>query len=43
MPGTGGVYNAHAGSKGVPNTTIQSAPYNSLIDDLAADANHRAR
>lgn len=39
MPRTGGVYNAPAGTKGVPNTTIQSAPYNSFIDDLVADAN----
>ncbi|KSV89785.1 hypothetical protein N184_27210 [Sinorhizobium sp. GL28] len=28
-----------AGTKGVPNTTIQSVPYNTLIDDLTADAN----
>lgn len=39
MPRTGGVYSPPAGTKGVPNTTIQSVPYNTLIDDLAADAN----
>ncbi|MGN8022992.1 hypothetical protein ACTJJ7_19995 [Phyllobacterium sp. 22229] len=39
MPRTGGIYNAPAGTKGVPNTTIQSAPYNALIDDLVQDAN----
>ncbi|WP_245298518.1 hypothetical protein [Sinorhizobium sp. A49] len=39
MPRTGGVYTPPAGTKGVPNTTIQSVPYNTLIDDLAADAN----
>jgi hypothetical protein len=40
MPRTGGVYNAPAGTKGVPNTTIQSSPYNSFVDDLVADANN---
>lgn len=39
MPRTGGVYNAPAGTKGIPNTTIQSAPYNALVDDLVQDAN----
>lgn len=39
MPRTGGIYNAPAGSKGTPNTTIQSVPYNGLIDDLVQDAN----
>ncbi|MDK1481185.1 tail fiber protein, partial [Sinorhizobium sp. 6-117] len=39
MPRTGGVYSPPAGTKGVPNTTIQSVPYNALIDDLTADAN----
>ncbi len=39
MPRTGGIYTAPAGTKGVPNTTIQSAPYNALIDDLVQDAN----
>ncbi|WP_223613400.1 flagellar hook protein FlgE [Phyllobacterium calauticae] len=39
MPRTGGIYNAPAGTKGIPNTTIQSAPYNALIDDLVQDAN----
>lgn len=39
MPRTGGVYSPPAGTKGVPNATIQSVPYNTLIDDLAADAN----
>lgn len=39
MPRTGGIYSPPAGTKGVPNTTIQSVPYNALIDDLTADAN----
>jgi hypothetical protein len=39
MPRTNGVYSPPAGTKGVPNTTVRSAPYNSLIDDLTQDAN----
>lgn len=39
MPRTGGVYNEPAGTKGTPNTTIQSAPYNAFVDDLVGDAN----
>lgn len=39
MPRTGGIYNAPAGTKGIPDTTIQSAPYNALVDDLVQDAN----
>ncbi|EUB95872.1 hypothetical protein PMI07_002360 [Rhizobium sp. CF080] len=39
MPRTAGVYAEPAGTKGTPNTTIQSAPYNAFIDDLVADAN----
>ncbi|WP_246765020.1 hypothetical protein [Ensifer sp. PDNC004] len=39
MPRTGGVYSPPAGTKGTPNTTIQSVPYNSFVDDLTADAN----
>lgn len=39
MPRTGGVYSPPAGTKGVSNTTIQSVPYNSFVDDLTADAN----
>ncbi|ACP25651.1 hypothetical protein NGR_c18870 [Sinorhizobium fredii NGR234] len=39
LPRTGGIYSPPAGTKGVPNTTIQSVPYNALIDDLTADAN----
>lgn len=39
MPRTGGVYAPPAGTKGTPNTTILSQPYNSLVDDLTADAN----
>ncbi|WP_051000064.1 hypothetical protein [Sinorhizobium fredii] len=39
MPRTGGVYSAPAGTKGTPGNTIQSAPYNSFIDDLVDDAN----
>ncbi|MEX2741078.1 hypothetical protein AB3480_06475 [Rhizobium mongolense] len=39
MPRTGGVYSAPAGTKGAPNTTIQSAKYNALVDDLVLDAN----
>lgn len=39
MPRVGGVYTLLSGSKGVPNTTIQSNPYNSQLDDFAQDAN----
>lgn len=39
MPRSSGVYIPPAGTKGVPNTTIQSAPYNAFVDDLTADAN----
>ncbi len=39
MPRTGGVFSLLSGSKGTPNTTIQSAPYNAQLDDFAADAN----
>ncbi len=39
LPRTGGVYAPPAGTKSVSNTTIQSVPYNALVDDLAADAN----
>lgn len=39
MPRTGGIYSAPAGTKGVPNTTIQSSTYNAFVDDLSADAN----
>lgn len=39
MPRTGGVYSLLSGSKGTPNTTIQSSPYNAQLDDFAADAN----
>lgn len=39
MPRTGGVYSPPAGVKGVAGTTIQSSRYNSLVDDLTADAN----
>ncbi|ACP24927.1 hypothetical protein NGR_c11420 [Sinorhizobium fredii NGR234] len=39
MPRTGGIYSAPAGTKGTPGNTIQSAPYNSFIDDLVDDLN----
>lgn len=39
MPRAGGVYAAPPGTKGNPNTTIESAKYNALVDDLVADAN----
>lgn len=39
MPRTNGVYAPPAGTKGVPNTTILSARYNALVEDLTADAN----
>lgn len=39
MPRTGGVFSLLSGSKGTPNTSIQSAPYNAQLDDFAADAN----
>jgi len=35
----GGVYSKPAGTTAVTNTTIESAKYNSVIDDLVADAN----
>lgn len=34
-----GVYSAPAGTRGVPNTTIESAKYNAYLDDAEADAN----
>lgn len=39
MPRTGGVYAPPAGTKGTPNTTIQSSAFNAWVDDIAADAN----
>jgi hypothetical protein len=39
LPRTGGIYSPPAGTKGQPGTTIQSSRYNSLVDDLTADAN----
>lgn len=40
MPRNGsGVYSKPAGTTAVPNTTIESAKYNSTIDDIAADLN----
>lgn len=39
MPRTGGVYAPPAGTKGTPNTTIQSSAFNAWVDDMAADAN----
>lgn len=39
MSRAGGVYSAPPGTKGAPNTTIESAKYNALVDDLVADAN----
>lgn len=39
MPRSGDIYSPPAGTKGTPNTTIQSSKYNALIDDLTADAN----
>lgn len=39
MPRTGGVYAPPAGTKGTPNTTIQSSAYNALVDDITLDAN----
>lgn len=40
MPRNGsGVYSKLAGTTAVPNTTIESAKYNSTIDDIAADLN----
>lgn len=39
LPRTGGVYAPPAGTKGTPNTTIQSSKYNTFVDDLTADAN----
>lgn len=40
MPRDGsGVYSKPVGTTAVPNTTIESAKYNSVIDDLVTDAN----
>lgn len=40
MPRNGfGVYSKPAGTTAVPNTTIESAKYNQLLDDIAADLN----
>ncbi|WP_189340524.1 MULTISPECIES: hypothetical protein [unclassified Mesorhizobium] len=39
MPRAGGVYSAPPGTKGTPNTPIESAKYNALVDDLVGDAN----
>lgn len=39
MPRTNGVYKLPSGSKAIPNTTVRSAPYNAVLDDLASDAN----
>lgn len=39
MPRTNGVYSLPSGSRAIPDTTVRSAPYNSVLDDLAADAN----
>ena len=35
----GGVYSKPAGTTAVPNTTIESAKFNSVIDDIATDLN----
>ena len=34
-----GVYSKPAGTTAIANTTIESAKYNSTVDDLVADAN----
>lgn len=39
MPRTNGVYSLPSGSRAIPDTTVRSAPYNAVLDDLAADAN----
>lgn len=39
MPRVNGIFSPPSGTKGTPNTTIQSAKYNALVDDLTADAN----
>ena len=40
MPRNGsGIYSKPAGTTAIPNTTIASGPFNSLADDLVADAN----
>lgn len=40
MPRDGsGVYSVPPGTRGTPNTTIESAKYNGLLDDLTQDAN----
>ena len=41
MPRNGStVYSAPAGTKGVPDTPIESAKYNALVDDLVEDLNN---
>lgn len=41
MPRNGsGVFSPPAGTKAVPNTTIQSNKFNAFVDDLVADANN---
>lgn len=40
MPRTGDIYAPPAGTKGTPDTTIQSAKYNAFVDDLTLDANN---
>ncbi|MEI5680508.1 hypothetical protein AAAK29_20035 [Mesorhizobium sp. CCNWLW179-1] len=39
MPRVNGVYAEPPGTKGVPNTVIESGKYNTFIDDLVQDAN----
>ena len=39
MPRSGGVYSKPAGTTAVPNTTITSASFNAVVDDLVTDAN----
>ncbi|MGE7367915.1 hypothetical protein ACQKKX_02440 [Neorhizobium sp. NPDC001467] len=40
MPYTGDIYNPPAGTKGAPKTTIQSAKYNAMVDDITAAQNY---
>ena len=34
-----GIYTTYPGTHGIPNTAIESAPYNTNLDDVALDLN----
>lgn len=39
MPRTGDIFAPPSGTKGTPDTTIQSSKYNAFVDDITADLN----